>query len=155
VTLRPFTPHDAPLLTRWDGDPEVRKWMGKGLRECPPPRRDPVHNSRTRRVLAIDCDETTVGYVVLDHINWTTRSVEIRICIGEASYRNRGIGQETIAELLCLLRRLRLHEVYLRVDPDNVRAVRCYEKCGFRKEGILRKSRAMASDLLLMSLRFP
>jgi len=36
--------------------------------------------------------------------------------------------------------RLGLHRIYLRVYANNPRAICCYEKAGFRKEGTLRES---------------
>jgi RimJ/RimL family protein N-acetyltransferase len=33
---------------------------------------------------------------------------------------------------------MNLHRVSLRVDADNPRAIRCYEKVGFRLDGTLR-----------------
>ena len=35
--------------------------------------------------------------------------------------------------------RLNLARVYLRVCADNRRAIRCYLKCGFRREGVVRR----------------
>ena len=36
-------------------------------------------------------------------------------------------------------REMNLHRVFLRVDADNARGIRCYEKVGFRHEGTLRE----------------
>lgn len=36
--------------------------------------------------------------------------------------------------------RMNLHRVILRVDADNGRGIRCYEKVGFRREGTLREA---------------
>ena len=33
-----------------------------------------------------------------------------------------------------------MHRVQLRVDADNARAIHCYEKSGFKKEGTLRET---------------
>jgi RimJ/RimL family protein N-acetyltransferase len=35
---------------------------------------------------------------------------------------------------------MKLHRVELNTWSDNKRAIRCYEKCGFRIEGILREA---------------
>jgi len=112
-----------------------------------------TYNTRTRRILAMDSGGVTIGYIVLDHINWRAGSVEMRICIGEASFRGRGVGQAAIGLLLDSLRGGSLKEVYLRVNPENLRAVKCYAKCGFRKEGIIRATRSMPGSILLMSQR--
>ncbi|HIC94568.1 MAG TPA: N-acetyltransferase, partial [Anaerolineae bacterium] len=37
-------------------------------------------------------------------------------------------------------REMNLHRVYLSVHDYNERAIRCYEKCGFRHEGRLREA---------------
>ncbi len=147
VALRPFAPDDIPLLRSWEKDDEVRKWLGTAGITA-------YSSDRTRRVLAIECGGAAIGYIILDHINWKAGSVEIRVCIGEADYRDRGLGRIAITLALGMLRKRRsLKEVYLRVDPANKRAVRCYERCGFRKEGILRRSSTVVNDLLLMSYR--
>jgi RimJ/RimL family protein N-acetyltransferase len=36
---------------------------------------------------------------------------------------------------------MNLHRVFLTVYADNQRAIRCYEKCGFRHEGRQREAR--------------
>jgi RimJ/RimL family protein N-acetyltransferase len=37
--------------------------------------------------------------------------------------------------------KMNLHRLWLRVYDFNAAGIRCYEKCGFRKEGILRHDR--------------
>jgi aminoglycoside 6'-N-acetyltransferase len=71
--------------------------------------------------------------------------------IGEVSYWNRGFGTRSISLLLrYLFQTRRACKVVLDPHVDNHRAIRCYEKCGFRivkllpahelHEGILRDS---------------
>ena len=47
--------------------------------------------------------------------------------------RGRGIGQQALAEVAEAARRLGLRAVYLTVNKGNARAVRAYEKFGFRR----------------------
>ena len=52
---------------------------------------------------------------------------------------------------------LQLHRVDLRVLSFNVRALRCYEKCGFVREGVERESAFVDGarvDDVMMSLEF-
>ena len=52
-------------------------------------------------------------------------------------------------------RQLNLHRVYLKVAQPNERAVRLYEKCGFRVEGCLRDELFVDgryADALLMGI---
>ncbi len=47
--------------------------------------------------------------------------------------------------------------IWLTVDADNARAIRSYEKVGFRREGVMRQSRrglnGLADSLLMAILR--
>ena len=38
-----------------------------------------------------------------------------------------------------LIERMNMHRIWLRVDENNHRALRCYEKCGFKFDGVLRE----------------
>ena len=51
-----------------------------------------------------------------------------------AQMQNRGYGSEAIPALIVYGReRLGLNRIFLRTKPDNARAIRVYEKCGFRE----------------------
>ena len=67
------------------------------------------------------------------------RNYEFRIMIFASEEIGKGIGKE--ATWLCTdyaFRRLNAHRVWLGVHEDNTGAVKCYEQCGYQKEGILR-----------------
>jgi len=93
-------------------------------------------------VLAIETAEGVhIGNVGLHRIDWRNRNAELGIAIGERSYWNQGYGTDAIRTLLSLaFREMNLHRVFLRVDADNARGIRCYEKAGFRREGVLREA---------------
>jgi RimJ/RimL family protein N-acetyltransferase len=52
---------------------------------------------------------------------------------------------------------LGLRRVQLYVDEDNLRAIRCYEKCGFGREGLLRSYRLRegkpVNEIVMAALR--
>lgn len=67
------------------------------------------------------------------------QNYEFRIMIFNSEEIGKGIGQE--ATWLCTdyaFRRLNAHRVWLGVHEDNRGAIKCYEKCGYVKEGVLR-----------------
>jgi len=76
--------------------------------------------------------------------------------IGEKEYWGRGYGTDTMITFLdYLFNELGLHRVYLRVQSYNTRALKCYEKCGFIQEGVLRHhcfTRGKHYDELLMGI---
>jgi len=67
------------------------------------------------------------------------RSWEFRILIFDANAVGKGVGTEaTRMTVHYAFNRCNAHRVYLGVYADNERAVRCYQKVGFKEEGRLR-----------------
>ena len=80
-----------------------------------------------------------IGRIFYEHLNAKHRRTELGIQIGEKEYWGRGYGTDaTITFLDYLFNERGLHRVYLRLQSYNTRALKCYEKCGFIQEGILR-----------------
>lgn len=53
-----------------------------------------------------------------------------------ADQQDRGYGTEAVSAMTKYgMERLGLKRIYLRTNPDNARAIRVYEKCGFREYG--------------------
>ena len=51
-----------------------------------------------------------------------------------AKMQNKGYGTEAVSALTAYgLDRLGLERIFLRTNPENLRAIRVYEKCGFRE----------------------
>jgi RimJ/RimL family protein N-acetyltransferase len=68
------------------------------------------------------------------------RNAELRIRLGEPDRCGRGLGTEAVRLLVAFaFADLNLERVYLYVQERNQRAIRCYEKAGFRSEGLLRR----------------
>jgi diamine N-acetyltransferase len=147
VQLRPIKRDDLPRFVEWFADPEVRhyllmylpfslaqeeRWFEKLLERLE--RQEEV-------MLGIETIEEGVhiGNLGLHDIDWKNRNAELGIAIGEKSYWGQGYGTDAIRTLLRLaFQEMNLHRVFLRVDEDNARGIRCYEKAGFQKDGILR-----------------
>lgn len=64
------------------------------------------------------------------------------ISIGEKECWSAGYGTDTVRTVLrYAFNELGLRRVHLITDADNARGIRCYEKCGFVREGVLRAHR--------------
>jgi RimJ/RimL family protein N-acetyltransferase len=146
VRLRPIERDDLPRFVKWFSDPEVRRHLAVYLPFSQAEEERWFESRLERRgqqedvVLAIETlDGIHIGSVGLHRINWKDRNAELGIVIGEKAYWDQGYGGDAICTLLRFaFREINLHRVYLRVDADNARAIRCYEKAGFRLEGALR-----------------
>jgi len=149
VRLRPLEEHDVPFLAGWFGDPEVRHWTH--LSEDPPSaqtveaHRERYHRMRDDRRQLRFCietmDGTPIGDLGLVDIHPHGRA-ELGITIGDKAYWGRGFGADAIRTALRFaFGPLGCRRIYLITDEDNVRAHRCFEKCGFVREGLLRGHR--------------
>lgn len=150
TTLRPLTEADVPLLARWFFDPEVVHWLQ--LSEDPPQLRSleavrerfvRMRDDPSVRVWRIDtADGKPIGQIELVNIHRLQKRAEMHVCIGEKNFQNGGYGTDAIRQFLRLaFDELNLRRIYATPDEDNVRAIKCFEKCGFKKEGILRAHR--------------
>lgn len=89
--------------------------------------------------LLIAPDGRIVGESVLNEIDWALRSANFRIGIFQSSARGRGLGSWAVRVTRDFaFATLGLHRLSLDVFSFNPRAIRTYEKAGFRREGVLR-----------------
>ena len=80
-----------------------------------------------------------IGESVLNEIDRELRKANFRIAVFHPQDCGRGIGSWAIKSTLDFaFRELKLHRVELDVFSFNPRAIRAYEKAGFRREGVLR-----------------
>lgn len=79
-----------------------------------------------------------IGSVYLQDIDYCHKKAEYGIFIGEQNLQGKGYGT-IVAKLMIdyAFDKLGLHRVYLRVLESNERAIRSYEKAGFKKEALL------------------
>lgn len=134
---------DLADIVRWRSDPEVIEFWGPppaGEREARAEDLEPDVNPVWRFV--IEVRGQGVGQVQYYHDYADTDytwSAGIDIYIGDAAARNRGAGTEAIRTLLrYLFEAKRLHRVIIDPEPANQRAIRSYQKAGFRFDGRLR-----------------
>lgn len=112
--------------TMWYTDPEIQSLdVAAGT----------VHNSRWFSIVTVDGNHH-IGSCVL--YNYDDHEAQLGIRIGDRNYWNLGYG--TDATLLLLkygFEVMGLQHIWLKVLPENIRAIRCYEKCGFTIAGKL------------------
>jgi RimJ/RimL family protein N-acetyltransferase len=64
-------------------------------------------------------------------MNMTQEEAELAIRIGDKNYWGKGYGADAVSTLVNYWLSTGLRRIWLKVLPGNIRAVRCYEKCGF------------------------
>ena len=84
-------------------------------------------------------DQRAIGFIELAGFDWHSGNAWLGIGIGEQEYWNKSYGSEAMQLILKLaFQEWNLHRVSLAVLGYNERAIRAYEKVGFKLEGALR-----------------
>jgi RimJ/RimL family protein N-acetyltransferase len=82
-----------------------------------------------------------IGHIELGAIDHRNQSMRIGRVLLAATCRGRGLGAEMMrAALAMAFDQFQMHRVELGVFDVNPRAIVCYERVGFRREGMRRES---------------
>jgi len=162
VRLRLVEEEDLPLLVAWRNTPSIwagffnkfplsmagqKAWFANLVAD-------------QRKTLFVICTlegDEPIGTIGLEHIDFANQSTEFgNILIGKQECIGKGYATEATELMLsyCFLR-LNMNRIYLEVYADNAKAVKLYERCGFRIEGTLREAQfegGVFKDLLVMSI---
>jgi RimJ/RimL family protein N-acetyltransferase len=150
IKLEYFTADDFATLKEWISDEHLLlNWAGSAFRF--PLTDDKLdwyirgandfHESDTLIYKAIDTESgSTVGHISLTAVNRLNRSARItRVIVGNPLERGKKIGEQIIRAVMRIgFQDLKLHRMSLGVYDFNEPAIRCYKKCGFNVDGILR-----------------
>jgi len=147
VTLRRHRPENLAAVARWYRDPELARLTRYQTR---PMTTEEVSQFFATRLLAPEAmayaihqrsDDRLVGLTTFSALDPDNGSALFHITIGERDAWGRGLGTDATDRMLShAFGRLGLHRVGLSVFSFNERAIRAYQKVGFRVEGRLREA---------------
>lgn len=82
----------------------------------------------------------TVGHISLGGVSEKNKAARIsRVLVGNTAERGQGYCKAMVNAVLKIgFEELALHRISLGVYDFNTSAIRCYENCGFVKEGVMR-----------------
>ena len=160
--LRKPDPGDLEPLYHYKNDPEIASLLGgfhTGYSRADLEEWIEYHRTRDDEVLWVVADDDLgrcVGHVGLYEIDHRSRKAEFAILLGERSVWGKGLGEAcTRFAMACAFEELNLNRLHLGVVEHNRRALRLYEKLGFRLEGRLRQEcyqNGRYVDLLIMAI---
>ena len=160
VMLRPIAEADLPDYVRWFNDPEVTQFTQleagevtlEGEQEWFRRISSSEHSGRN---WAIEAEGRHIGNCAL-HLSGGGLTAGFGIIIGDKTAWNRGHGAAAVNQVLRIgFAELGLHRLHLSAMAENARALRCYAKCGFRREGLLRETyfkRGRWCDAVIMAI---
>ena len=128
----------------WYNDPEIIALTSDDM--------NPLEEEQFRAMIQMDLDnaqsmvfgirnesDVPIGIGMIRSIDQVHRGCDLHITIGARDHWNRGYGAEAIGLMRdYLFQCLDMHKVISTPFANNGRMVRCLEKCGFQKEGVLR-----------------
>jgi RimJ/RimL family protein N-acetyltransferase len=155
ITFKRATEHDAQLIYSWFKEPYVAQWWpvpesNEGFLDYFLPR----IRSRDTFPFVVYINDIPFGYIQYYYINRTHEktggdwlphglpektTVGIDQFIGDPQYLHKGYGALMIKEFIAYLHQLESHITTIVLDPspDNIVAIKCYEKVGFKHMGIV------------------
>ncbi len=153
--LRPASPEDLPALATLLAEPEVARWWVHGPLDTAVAELLDADDDTV--VLALEVEGAVAGLVQFsEELTPDYRHAGVDLFIA-TSWQGRGLGPAAIRLVARYLFEVRGHH-RITIDPAaaNERAIRAYEKVGFRRVGILRQYERGADgswhDGLLMDL---
>jgi len=93
----------------------------------------------TRYSFAIETvDGRHIGNCVYYKVDEATGETELGIMIGNRNYWDKGYGSDAVTTLVShVFRQIKLNRIYLKTLDLNIRAQKCFQKCGFIPYGHL------------------
>jgi RimJ/RimL family protein N-acetyltransferase len=152
IKLEYFTKYDYKQLIDWSGDEAfLLQWAGPEFKYPLTAEQlnkytegsNSIHTSEKLVFKAIEEQTgTVIGHICLARIDRDNKSARIgKVLVGKSLERGNGYGQEMIKAVLHIgFEQLGLHRISLGVFDFNLSAIKCYEKSGFFREGLLRDS---------------
>jgi len=144
VSLRALGVEDLDRTLAWVNDVEVTRYTGTLFPISASEHKlwyEELLRDRSRRMFAVvTSDGKHIGNVGLRGIDWVARNAEVVVYIGDGEFRGKGYGTEAVSALAeFVFENLNLHKLYARVFSYNERAMKSFERSGFRSEGTLRE----------------
>ena len=157
--LSPIDVNDAPIYTAWLNDSEVNANLTLASSvislEAEKEFLQKIAAEHNYAIVDIGTD-SLIGNAGLHSVNYLHRNAEIGIFIGDKSCWGKGFGTEALSLLIDYAYKvLNLHNIFLKTYAFNKRAIRCYEKIGFKKIGEIREAHVYggkAHNIVLMDI---
>ena len=165
VRLRAYEKSDLDSIMKWVNDEEVTDLLGGEMLVYPVSSiaeerfiEAAAGTSDKQKSFAIEtlAERRYIGGISFNVIDWLNRSAGLGIVIGDKSLWGKGYGTDAMRVLMRLaFDKMNLHRLWLHVHDYNPRAIASYEKCGFKREGMLRQdhfTRGRYHDTIVMGI---
>lgn len=143
IRLRAIEKEDLKQLRNWRNEPEIKKFT-REYRELSMQNQlqwlDSLASDKNTIMFAVETKKgKLVGCTGLTYIDWKNSRAEVSIYIGDKNYKGKGYGTDTLKTLIKYgFEELNLHLLFGEIFEYNKANIGLFEKCGFKKDGVLR-----------------
>jgi RimJ/RimL family protein N-acetyltransferase len=157
VLIRPKRISDASNDYLWRRDEELTRLDASQILRIPFSSflldyNDEIHHESSRRLrFAIDTlDGQHIGNCMIYNIDMRKRDAELGIMIGDRDYWDNGYGVDAVNTLVnYIFKTTVIDRIYLNTLEWNLRAQRCFRKCGFVP---FKKQKRFSNTFVVMEL---
>jgi ribosomal-protein-alanine N-acetyltransferase len=143
VVLTPKTLADARHDYQWQKDAELMALTGRPALQCSfieyiTRYAGGYYHHKAIKQFAIKtlADGCHCGNCAIYDIESEFGEAQIGIIIGDKEYLNKHYGQDAIMALISyMFSEMKMNRIFLKTLEDNIRAQRCFAKCGFKTCG--------------------
>ena len=145
--LRPVELSDTPWIQQWHNDPEIRTLARMG--ELPVTYMKEEHDISNAKasedevylIIMEKSSDRPIGFVRLNFIDPVARNMWLRFVIGDTKAFGKGLARDALQQVLqWLFAEQNIHRVTLETYETNERAIRFFERLGFKREGLVREA---------------
>jgi len=149
ISFKPIESRDIEQVFTWVHQPEIARWYQETSNwEDFQQKFEQKSHSEYCFGFMVYIDDVPIGYMqyyLADKVgnNWWPEekagTVGIDQFIGNLDYLGKGFGTQFISEFIQkkLLIQKFVNKIIVDVDPENKRAIRCYQKVGFNEVGLI------------------
>ncbi len=147
IILRELRREDIILAQNYINDPETRRLLSPTI-PFPFTEKDEENwfegisafgDKYSFAIVDLDINEY-IGSCGVNNIDWKNSIATIGILIGKKEYWGKGYGTDAMKVLISFIfNQMNINKIKLNVFSFNDRAIKSYEKCGFKIEGRLRQ----------------
>lgn len=147
VYLRALEPKDSSLSIEWRNNDRIwdmlggpkyfvsefyeKNWVEKAI----------LNSKELRLAICLKGSNRYIGNVYMTEINEINRSCQSHIIIGECDCWGKGYGREALLLAVgYMFNERNMNRIQANILETNTQSLRMHEKCGYRREGVLREA---------------
>ena len=145
IVLRALEPEDNNMLLDLINDPDTeamiggKSWPTSMQHQIRWMNEQDSNNSVFRCAIAERESNKAIGTLIMDEINRQNGTAQIHIKMAKDGARGKGFGTEAVRIAVnYAINEMRLHCIYAEILACNTISQHMFQKCGFKKDGILR-----------------